>query len=179
MTVSAPTWQELVRREPRLLDLLREAQAYRPRPGFCANAIWYGYGRRVGLRERLTRLVGWGRPDRDPVLSTSAAYDVAYETVYQALPDCQHADILCWPREEDWTVTDPIERLYADYLRRHLLADEAGDPHADFCEGCHRWYRPWATIELPLRQVRAAYFCPFCSLSWQTGHEVEAAAVGR
>ena len=73
------------------LEFLKEARAYhRSRPAnFCANEVWYGYFHRVGLKKRLCQLVGWERADRDPVLGTSAAYDVAYEVIYQALPDCR------------------------------------------------------------------------------------------
>ena len=32
----------------------------------------------------------------DPRLKTARAYDVAYQTIYAALPDCKHDDRLCW-----------------------------------------------------------------------------------
>jgi hypothetical protein len=89
------TWAGLVRLEPRLLDLLREARALRKEqrrdPHFCANAAWYGYGRwrGHGLKPRLVRLVGWSAEGGDPILATRAAYDVAYQTVYEALPACR------------------------------------------------------------------------------------------
>ncbi len=37
----------------------------------------------------MTQLVGWGSNHPDPALRTSAAYDVAYQTLYDLLPDCQ------------------------------------------------------------------------------------------
>src|SRR5262245_44621745 len=89
------TWEQLVRLEPQLLDLLRRARATPARgKHFCANARWYGYGqwRFAGLKPHLLRLVGWQRPDKHPVLSSPEAYDLAYETVYEALPNCKD----CW-----------------------------------------------------------------------------------
>lgn len=85
--------QEFVRLcelEPRLLELYNEAKSYKPVPGFCANHIWYRYG---GLKSQLCHIVGWDAID--PRLQTSEAYDVAYETIYGALPDCQHDEIIC------------------------------------------------------------------------------------
>ncbi len=91
-TSTRPAFDELAALEPRLAALLAEAQGYhatRPR-GFCANAVFYGYpGHRPGLKRRLSELVGHVS-DREGVLGTSDAYDVAYHTVYQALPDCKH-----------------------------------------------------------------------------------------
>ena len=85
-----PTWQQLVKAEPELKELLEEAQSVDGSdPHFCANNVWYAAG---GLRERLCFLVGWITQRNDPVLKTSAAYDVAYKKIYAALPDCQD----CW-----------------------------------------------------------------------------------
>jgi hypothetical protein len=85
-----PTWDELVDAEPRLGQLLAEAQAVKDEggPSFCANTIWY---RR--FKPRLSALVGWDRKGH-PVLGGELAYDVAYRIVYNALPDCR--DCLCW-----------------------------------------------------------------------------------
>ncbi len=86
------TWPELVAREPRLEQLLHEARAVRDPgepDGFCANAVWYGWGGNRGLKPRLRELVGWERPSYDPVLSEGVAYDVAYQTIYDALPPCR------------------------------------------------------------------------------------------
>jgi hypothetical protein len=85
------TFRALARREPRLRDLLAEARAHHQNlgPVFCANAVWYGYtGFQPGLKERLSCLVGWAA-ERGGDLRTSEAYDVAYHTIYQALPDCR------------------------------------------------------------------------------------------
>jgi len=87
----AAGWSVLVQHEPRLGALLGEAEAIEGGPGFCANEVWYGAG---NLRERLSALVGWDVDQGDPVLGTRGAYDLAYDTVYDALPCCRH-DGLC------------------------------------------------------------------------------------
>jgi hypothetical protein len=52
--------------------------------------VWYGYpGHRPGLKARLTKLVGWEATRPGGVRRSSAAYDVAYDTIYEALPDCR------------------------------------------------------------------------------------------
>jgi hypothetical protein len=86
-----PTWEELVDLEPRLLALVRSAlETDGSRPDFCANARWYGYGGQRGLKPRLLMLVGHdAAPFAPPLLRTRAAYDVAYHTVYEALPNCK------------------------------------------------------------------------------------------
>ena len=89
------TWEQLVKLEPELGRLLERAKATKSRgKHFCANARWYGFGqwRFAGLKPRLLWLVGWQRPDKHPVLSSTEAYDLAYETVYEALPNCRD----CW-----------------------------------------------------------------------------------
>ena len=89
--MSRTTWEQLVKIEPRLKAILGEAQAVSSDddPHFCANAVWYA----GGLKERLCKLVGWDRKPH-PVLGTEEAYDVAYDTCYNALPDCR--DCLCF-----------------------------------------------------------------------------------
>ncbi len=92
------TWADLVRREPRLIPLLTEAvKQHRDTDShYCANGKWYGFGkyRDRGLKPRLVRLVGIHAESSDPVLHTSEAYDVAYQRVYDALPNCR--DCGCW-----------------------------------------------------------------------------------
>ncbi len=84
--MAVPTFEELVRLEPRLGALLIEAKAVRRPRGksFCANLTWY----RV-FKPRLCQLVGWERAERHPVLSTNTAYDVAYDRIYDVLPNCR------------------------------------------------------------------------------------------
>lgn len=95
------TWEELTRREPRLLALKREIEQLDNRKGdyFCMNERWYGEGPYIGrgLRDRMAQLVGFLAKNRqDPVLGTSTAYEVAYFTLYYALPDCRHCPCTGW-----------------------------------------------------------------------------------
>jgi hypothetical protein len=80
------TFEELCELEPGLLTLYRRAKGVkddRRKRSFCANAVWYGRFKPV-----LCRLVGWEA--RNPTLRTSEAYDLAYDTIYAALPDCRN-----------------------------------------------------------------------------------------
>ena len=87
------TFDELVKLEPKLGSLLEEAKAMkRASPPFCANAVWYGYRGYPGIKPRLIRLVGWNSKNPDSLLHGERAYDVAYQTIYHALPDCRHED---------------------------------------------------------------------------------------
>jgi hypothetical protein len=56
---------------------------------YCANADWYGQ-----LKPSLCELVEWTRKEH-PVLGTGVAYALAYETIYELLPDCSHSSE-CW-----------------------------------------------------------------------------------
>lgn len=53
---------------------------------FCANNVWYEH-----FKPRLFPLVGW--ECRNPEIRTQEAWDLAYETIYEALPPCR--DCLC------------------------------------------------------------------------------------
>jgi hypothetical protein len=81
--------------EPRLGVLLRTAQSYRKERGerFCANELWHGYGlhRGQGLKPLLRQLVGIDRDSQHAVLGSSFAYNLAHDTIYNALPDCRGA----------------------------------------------------------------------------------------
>jgi hypothetical protein len=87
-----PTWERLVDLEPRLALLLKEVEAITDDGGpcFCANQHFYG-GRPLSLKQKMMALIGHERlgDDCDPILKTSTAYDVAYEELYAALPDCR------------------------------------------------------------------------------------------
>ena len=87
----APTWQQLAQLEPRLEYLLKEAKAVKAPSGksFCANQVWYGSNERSSFKVRLIKLVGWNAEKKDPVLNSAEAYDLAYNTVYNALPPCR------------------------------------------------------------------------------------------
>lgn len=79
--------------EPRLLDLYGEAAAVKDDltdRWFCANEVFYGYHGLRGFKRRLCALVGWDAENNHPGLVNSDAYDLAYETIYNALPDCRN-----------------------------------------------------------------------------------------
>lgn len=84
---------------------------------WCANEVWYGF-----LKSQLVQLVGWSRghlptcaidgprpafvcmanfkpvrrvpatTNAEKMLRSSAAYDVAYDHLYELLPDCRHVE---------------------------------------------------------------------------------------
>jgi hypothetical protein len=94
-----PSFRALAKLEPRLRDLLAEARAHHKNlgPVFCANAVWYGYpGFKPGIKKRLCGLVGYWAERAD--LRYSVVYDVAYHTIYQALPDCRGRCLCSWGR---------------------------------------------------------------------------------
>jgi hypothetical protein len=76
------TYEQLAKLDPSLNVLLRRA---RNQSGNCANAAWYGPD---GIRAEMTRVIGHGRTHGPSELKTSAAYDIAYRTLYAALPAC-------------------------------------------------------------------------------------------
>ena len=83
------TWKEMVKIEPHLAKLLKEAKSHKGGPGHrCANDIWYDYGSpgMNGLKSDVHALVGWEAQNR--LLSSSRCYDIAYQKIYSALPDC-------------------------------------------------------------------------------------------
>ncbi len=94
-----PTWDELSVLEPRLLQLeswvRRVARENRANSEWCANAEWYGW-----VKPILVMLVGWNSAHPDPMLRTERAYELAYEYLYELLPDCSHdAALSCgWDR---------------------------------------------------------------------------------
>ena len=86
------TWAEMCVIKPRLSRLLREIQRVRDdgqSEYFCRNKRWYGWPPRDddGYKSEMHALVGFyaARPE----LATSQAYDVAYRTLYRALPPCR------------------------------------------------------------------------------------------
>jgi len=78
------TWEQMVTIEPRLLTLYKKAKSYKPTEGFCAHQVWYGH---YGLKSQMFKLVGFCATG---ILGTPEAYDIAYDKIYNALPDCQH-----------------------------------------------------------------------------------------
>jgi hypothetical protein len=87
------TFDELCQLEPHLLDLAAAARRCcddPALPSFCANQVWYG----DGFRKRLDQLAGWHSRHPNPVVRSQGAYDVAYDAIYQMLPDCRGCQ--CW-----------------------------------------------------------------------------------
>ena len=107
-----PTFEDLAARDPRLAKLRETAEAAGGRHrrldgGFCANAVWYGYSRNGspyglgGIRTELVKLVGDHSRNADPLLHSSDAYDLAYQTLWELLPPCEHDDEACgWGSSE-------------------------------------------------------------------------------
>jgi len=92
------TWDELIEIEPMLTELEAEARnfnqaAYECDPTFCANDVWLGYGPYPGIKPRLLRLVGWMAVDIR--LSSEEVYDLAYQHIYNLLPNCGE-ECGCW-----------------------------------------------------------------------------------
>ena len=89
-SVVSITWSDLVRLEPRLMGLQREMKAIvresmKKGESLDVLALWYGGDDATpGVREKLSRLVGYDRTDH-PVLGTETAYDVAYEKLFAEL----------------------------------------------------------------------------------------------
>ncbi|BAH74204.1 hypothetical protein [Solidesulfovibrio magneticus] len=84
----AISWEELVEIEPDLRWMLQAIKLIR-RPkapaSFCANRIWY-----CCFKPRLLQLVGHSCRRKNSALRSSAAYDTAYQKLYNALPDCRN-----------------------------------------------------------------------------------------
>jgi hypothetical protein len=81
------TWKALIVIEPKLQELYLQAKSYRKNKGdFCANEVWYGGA--PSMKGKLCELVGWDAPYTP--LRSPEAYDLAYDTIYDALPECTH-----------------------------------------------------------------------------------------
>ncbi|MGI8422989.1 MAG: hypothetical protein ACR2NO_02535 [Chloroflexota bacterium] len=89
--VDPQMWEGLVLLEPRLAALLTEIESFRPHGArFCANDAWYGYtSPEAGFKAQLEELVGWDRVGCPEGLRSGDAYDVAYDRLYDAFPDCR------------------------------------------------------------------------------------------
>ena len=89
-SVVSITWSDLVTLEPRLAILQREMKAIAQESmkngeSLDVLALWYGGDDATpGVKEKLSRLVGYDRKDH-PVLGTETAYDVAYEKLFDEL----------------------------------------------------------------------------------------------
>ena len=81
----------LCEKEPRLRALYLRAKAVRDdgkAKSFCANNLWVNE-----LKPVLLDLVGWDV--HSPELRTPEVYDLAYDTIYEALPNCRRC--MCMP----------------------------------------------------------------------------------
>ena len=67
-----------------LLALAREQHRNAKAESYCAN--WYFYR---DLKPKLLLLVGYERRPAHALLSSEAAYDVASDAIYEALPNCR------------------------------------------------------------------------------------------
>ncbi|MFN8475532.1 MAG: response regulator [Anaerolineae bacterium] len=95
MWVTQVTWAELVQADPRIQELLDEAERVTdpgPPGSFCASQAFWGHGPNPGFRWRIPQLVGWERrrrnPSADPILFHFEAYELVYKKIYEALPPC-------------------------------------------------------------------------------------------
>ena len=75
------TWEKVTELEHKVLGLLEEIKAERPREG---NYLWI-WGK---YKQRLSELVGWGREvATHPELRSSAAYNIVYDKMLHNLRD--------------------------------------------------------------------------------------------
>ena len=86
------TWEELVAHEPDLNDLLIEARSIKDDGCYFCNHEAYaiGYKKHRSFKKSLHHLVGFGSRHRNSFLSTSQAWDVAVQTILEALPPCRN-----------------------------------------------------------------------------------------
>lgn len=78
--------------EPKLMEMYQFVTSIDPSMdgSFCANEIWYR-----DLKPLLLTLVGhYSEVD---AISDARSYDVAYQTIYRALPNCRHEGAICGP----------------------------------------------------------------------------------
>lgn len=88
---------EIALLEPQVLVLVREAAAIQDdgaADGFCANDVFYGHHGRRSFKRAISRLVGWYAESNHPRLRSEQAYDVVFDAVYSALPDCRDCTCL-------------------------------------------------------------------------------------
>lgn len=85
------TYQQLAKLEPQLAALRQSAEALAKEESLrdvaCGNRPWY---QTRGLKDRLSTMVGMDARHPDPVVRSSDAYDVVYDTLYRLMPDCRH-----------------------------------------------------------------------------------------
>ena len=80
------TFEKILEMEPevrRLYNVAKMIGDNKKNRTFCASVVWYQLFEPV-----LVELVGWERKAKD-ILATSVAYDLAYKSIYKALPNCR------------------------------------------------------------------------------------------
>jgi len=88
------SFEHLCNVAPFLRCLLRQAKEFKRLAGrkpICANAIWYST-----MKPILVASVGMCAHHPMPKMNGREAYDLAYKTIYEALPNCKHVDWGCW-----------------------------------------------------------------------------------
>jgi hypothetical protein len=90
MTNNKPlTFEEMKMVEPLLAYLESDARDVKDSyttPAFCANYIWFHY-----FKPKLLKLTGW--ECSNDLLSSCDCYDIAYQHLYNLLPNCRGG---CW-----------------------------------------------------------------------------------
>jgi hypothetical protein len=80
------TWKRICQIDPTMLNLYREAKTIKDnkrKKRFCANEIWESR-----FKPFIVNHVGWH--SAMPELQSSLAYNIAYQTIYGALPNCRN-----------------------------------------------------------------------------------------
>ena len=80
------TWNRICELSPLMLSLYEQARAVRDdkrKKRFCANAVWYDH-----FKPYMVNHVGWNSPT--PELQSSVAYNITYDKIYNALPNCRN-----------------------------------------------------------------------------------------
>lgn len=78
-------FQRLCQQEPRLGALFVAAhQEAEASENYCNHEAWYG-----DIKPRLVKIVGWDADQGHPELQTAEAYELAYHTILDSLPDCR------------------------------------------------------------------------------------------
>src|SRR5262249_3031935 len=149
------TWQYRIKIEPGLALLHEHVRSIKDSGGhsFCANAVWYGYGGHQSLKEWMMRLVGFEA--QNPRLRTMRAYDLAYETLYRALPDCRNC--LCFlPRQRLDNARQRYARALSPYTPSACArARQRHDNGRLACVAAHQGKPPRGGEETALRDPGA------------------------
>ena len=87
-------FQQLAEIEPALYLLeaaiLKYAKENMDRDGFCAKAIWYGYGNGPGINfsKAIDKFVGPEASSRNPIVKLPEAHSLVKSHLYHLLPNC-------------------------------------------------------------------------------------------